>query len=150
MSICLFFIAHRKLKKKTALVRKMSACFQSCKRTQRFVKVQMRCFSFLQRYWWRLNYFVMWRRIYWWILTDVSEELAACVFVIKEDGTASSSDTSITLIIDTASCPTRFVYKLWTKYTRLIVPCVVLTRDDSGLTGQLIMPLIIRSDKSDR
>jgi len=88
----------------------MSAYFQSCKRTQRFVKVQLRCFSFLQRYWWRLNSFVIWRRIYWCILTNVSEERAACVFVIKEGGTASSSDTSITLITDTASCPTRLVH----------------------------------------
>jgi hypothetical protein len=75
---------------------------------------------------------------------DVSEELAARVFVIKENGTASSFDTSITLKIDTAPCPTRLVYKLWTESTRLIVPCVLLTRDDSGLTGQLIMPLIIQ------
>lgn len=74
----------------------------------------------------------------------VSEKLAACVFVIKEDVTASSSDTSVTLIIDTASWPTRLVYKLWTESTCLIVPCVLLTRDDSGLTGQLIMPLIIQ------
>jgi len=122
----------------------MIGYFESYKWTQRFVKVQLRYFSFLQRYWWRLSSFVIWHRIYWWILTDVSEELVACVFVIKEDGTASSSDTSITLIIDTASCPTRLVCKLWTESTRLIVTCILLTRDDSGLTGQLIMPLIIQ------
>jgi len=87
-----------------------SAYFQSYKRKQRFVKVHLRCFSFLQRYWWRLNYFVIWRRVYCWIHTYVSEDLAAYVFVVKEDSTASSSDTSITLIIDTASCPTRLVH----------------------------------------
>ena len=75
---------------------------------------------------------------------DVSEELVDCVFVIKEDGTKSSSYTSVTFIIDTASCPTRLVYKLWTESTRFVVPCILLTRDDSGLTGQLIMPLIIQ------
>ena len=64
--------------------------------------------------------------------------------LLSKNGTASFSDTSITLIIGTASCPTRLVYKLWTESTRLIVTCVLLTRDDSGLTGQLIMPLIIQ------